>query len=161
MRYTHVDSPIGRLLLVGRPGRLAGLYVADHEGCRAPEPTWTEDAEPFAGVVAQLEEYFEGRRTVFDLDLELEGTPFQRTVWAALQDIPYGETRGYGQLARAIGRPTASRAVGAANGSNPISIIVPCHRVIGADGSLTGYGWGTERKSWLLDHERAQASLFG
>ncbi|MCU1378622.1 MAG: methylated-DNA (protein)-cysteine S-methyltransferase [Acidimicrobiales bacterium] len=161
MRYTHVESPIGRLLLVGRPDALTGLYVADHEGCRALDPTWTEDAGPFTGVVAQLREYFAGQRTEFDLPLEPSGTPFQLAVWAALEEIPFGETRGYGELARRIGRPSASRAVGAANGRNPISIIVPCHRVIGSDGSLTGYGWGTARKSWLLDHERSQATLFG
>jgi methylated-DNA-[protein]-cysteine S-methyltransferase len=160
MRYTHVDSPIGRLLLVGRPGVLTGLYVADHERGPVPEPTWTEDAGPFAAVVAQLGEYFHGRRTEFDVALAPSGTPFQLAVWAALQEIPFGETVGYGELAGRIGRPNASRAVGAANGRNPISILVPCHRVIGADGSLTGYGWGTARKSWLLDHERAQAPLW-
>jgi methylated-DNA-[protein]-cysteine S-methyltransferase len=160
MRYTHVESPIDRLLLVGEPGVLSGLYVADHDGCRALDPTWVEDASAFTEVIGQLEEYFAGERTEFDLQLEPHGTPFQLDVWAALQEIPYGETMGYGELARRIGRPTASRAVGAANGRNPISILIPCHRVIGADGSLTGYGWGTTRKSWLLDHERAAGRLF-
>jgi methylated-DNA-[protein]-cysteine S-methyltransferase len=160
MRYTHVDSPIGRLLLVGRPGVLTGLYVADHEGCRPVDPTWVEDAEAFTEVAHQLEEYFAGERTEFDLALELAGTPFQLAVWGALQEIPFGETWGYGQLARHIGRPTASRAVGAANGRNPISIIVPCHRVSGADGSLTGFGWGTARKTWLLEHEQPAGRLF-
>lgn len=153
MRYTYVDSPIGRLLLTGRPGVLTGLYVADHEKCRLPGDDWVEDASIFAGVVAQLGEYFAGERTDFDLQVELDGTPFQTTVWAALQEIPYGETWSYGELARHIGRPTGSRAVGMANGRNPVSIVVPCHRVIGADGSMTGYGWGTDRKTWLLAHE--------
>jgi methylated-DNA-[protein]-cysteine S-methyltransferase len=161
VRYTHVDSPIGRLLLVGRPGALTGLYVADHESCRRPESDWVEDEAPFEAVAAQLAEYFDGRRTEFDVVLEPSGTPFQLAVWSVLAEIPFGATMGYGEVARRIGRPTASRAVGAANGRNPISILLPCHRVIGADGSLTGYGWGTARKSWLLDHERAQATLFG
>ncbi|MCU1485304.1 MAG: methylated-DNA (protein)-cysteine S-methyltransferase [Actinomycetia bacterium] len=160
MRHTHVDSPIGRLLLVGRPGVLTGLYVADHEGCRAVDPSWVEDPAPFEEAIRQLDEYFAGERTEFDLVLEPEGTPFQLDVWHALLEIPFGETWGYGELARHIGRPTASRAVGAANGRNPISIVIPCHRVIGADGSLTGYGWGTARKSWLLEHEQPAGRLF-
>jgi methylated-DNA-[protein]-cysteine S-methyltransferase len=109
-------------------------------------PAWRRDDEPFRDVRDQLDEYFEGRRMDFDLPLQLEGTPFQRLVWRALLDVPYGETMSYGQLARRISRPAASRAVGAANGRNPISVIVPCHRVIGADGALTGYGGGIERK---------------
>lgn len=161
MRYTHVESPIGRLLLVGEGGALAGLYVADHEKCLAPDPSWVEDAGEFAEVARQLAEYFAGDRTEFDVELAPVGTPFQLQVWEALRGIPYGETAGYGEIARRIGRPTASRAIGAANGRNPISIIVPCHRVIGADGSLTGYGWGNERKSWLLDHERSHAAVAG
>src|SRR4051812_22234019 len=99
MRYTHVDSPIGRLLLVGRPGVLAGLYVADHEACRPVDPSWVEDAEAFAEVARQLDEYFAGERTEFDLVLELHGTPFQLQVWGALREIPFGETWGYGELA--------------------------------------------------------------
>lgn len=153
MRYTYVDSPIGRLLLVGRDGVLTGLYVADHEKCRQPAADWVEDASVFTDVIAQLREYFAGERTDFDLEVELEGTPFQTAVWAALREIPYGETWSYGELARHIGRPTGSRAVGMANGRNPVSIVVPCHRVIGSDGSMTGYGWGTDRKTWLLAHE--------
>ena len=155
MRYTIVDSPIDPLLLVGRPGVLCGLYVADHDKALRADPAWEEDPSAFADVVDQLDEYFEGERTAFDLTLDLGGTEFQSSVWAALQEIPYGETWGYGQLARHIGRPSASRAVGGANGRNPVSIIVPCHRVIGADGSLTGFGWCTDRKAWLLDHERS------
>jgi methylated-DNA-[protein]-cysteine S-methyltransferase len=108
---------------------------------------------PLAATVVQLNEYFNGGRREFDLPLYFEGTTFQRRVWQELTEIPYGETWSYGQLARRIGKPSASRAVGLANGRNPISILVPCHRVIGADGSLTGYGGGLERKRWLLAHE--------
>ena len=153
--HTFVDSPLGPLLLVGRPdGVLTGLYLGAHEKCPRPDPSWAEEAAPFAVVAAQLEEYFAGTRTTFDdIEVELVGTPFQVEVWQALRAIPYGETISYAELARRIGRPAAMRAVGSANGRNPVSIIVPCHRVIGADGSLTGYGWGTDRKSWLLDHE--------
>lgn len=152
--FTYRPSPLGPLLLVGRDGVLSGLYLAAHERCRQPDPTWVEDAAPFATVGRQLDEYFAGTRTEFDVELDLEGTPFQVDVWHALCGIPYGETISYAELARRIDRPAAVRAVGSANGRNPVSIIVPCHRVIGADGSLTGYGWGTERKSWLLDHEQ-------
>lgn len=153
--YCHIDTPFSRIRLVGEPGVLTGLYLADHERCPAPDPSWREHPALFDHARRQLDEYFEGRRTAFDVPLRLDGTPFQVQVWSALLDIPYGETIGYGELARRVGRPTASRAVGAANGRNPISIIVPCHRVIGADGSLTGYGWGTDRKAWLLAHEQA------
>jgi methylated-DNA-[protein]-cysteine S-methyltransferase len=152
--FTYHESPLGPLLLVGDGGRLTGLYLAAHERCRQPDPSWVEDPAPLAAVAGQLDEYFAGTRTTFDVDVDLEGTPFQVEVWTALCAIPYGETISYGELARRIGRPAAVRAVGSANGRNPVSIIVPCHRVIGADGSLTGYGWGTDRKSWLLDHER-------
>jgi methylated-DNA-[protein]-cysteine S-methyltransferase len=152
--FTTVDSPLGPLLLVGRDGALTGLYLGAHEKCPSPDPAWTEDEAPFKDVAHQLEEYFAGTRTDFDVDIDLEGTPFQVEVWTALQAIPYGETISYAELARRIGRPAAVRAVGSANGRNPVSIIVPCHRVIGADGSLTGYGWGTDRKAWLLDHEQ-------
>ncbi len=154
IHFTSVESPIGPLLLVGRDGVLTGLYCGSHDKCPAPDPSWVEDPAPFAAVAAQLEEYFAGTRTDFDVPIDLEGTPFQREVWRALQEIPHGETTSYGELARRIGRPAAVRAVGAANGRNPVSIIVPCHRVIGSDGKLVGYGWGVERKVWLLDHER-------
>jgi methylated-DNA-[protein]-cysteine S-methyltransferase len=120
---------------------------------------WQAAEEPFADVSRQLAEYFAGRRTVFDVPLAISGSPFQRRVWRALQDIPYGETISYGELARRIGVPSASRAVGVANGHNPISVIVPCHRVIGADGSLTGYGGGLERKRVLLELEAGVQSL--
>jgi methylated-DNA-[protein]-cysteine S-methyltransferase len=114
----------------------------------APDPT------PFTEVIRQLKEYFAAQRTDFDLPLRLAGTPFQRSVWAALREIPFGQTMSYGQLAQRIGRPAAVRAVGLANGRNPIGIIVPCHRVVGATGALTGYGGGLERKQYLLELER-------
>lgn len=148
-----MPSPIGALLLVGRPGMLNGLYVADHERCASIPPDWVEDAGAFDEPLRQLAEYFDGTRTTFDVRIELHGSPFQRQVWEALLEVPYGGTASYGDIARRVGRPTAARAVGAANGRNPVSIIVPCHRVVGAGGALTGYGWGTERKAWLLDHE--------
>jgi methylated-DNA-[protein]-cysteine S-methyltransferase len=154
VRYRHVHSPLGRILLVGRDGVLTGLYLADHNHCPPVPPQWAFDGDGFDNVRQQLEEYFLGTRTEFDLALQLDGSRFQIEVWTALRAIPYGQTTSYAAIARAIGRPAAVRAVGAANGRNPISIIVPCHRVIGADGSLTGYGWGVERKSWLLDLER-------
>ena len=155
--HTTVDSPVGPLTLVASGGALAGLYMNEQQHQPADE-TFGElgadqDGELFAEVSRQLKQYFDGERTGFDLRLTLEGTPFQRRVWAALQDIPYGQTISYGQLADRIGQPSASRAVGLANGKNPISIIVPCHRVVGADGSLTGYGGGIERKQYLLAHE--------
>ena len=151
--YTTIDSPMGELLLLGDGHALRGLYMQEGQTGVTAVPDWTRDDESFGGVRAQLEEYFEGRRADFDLPLHLEGTPFQRLVWRALQEIPYGETVTYGELARRIGRPSSPRAVGAANGSNPISVIVPCHRVIGSDGTLTGYGGGIERKRHLLDLE--------
>ena len=125
----------------------------------AVAPDWERSEAPFAAVAAQLEEYFAGSRDTFEVPLELHGTPFELRVWNALQEIPYGETMGYGELASRIGQPTAARAVGLANGRNPIGVIVPCHRVIGANGSLTGYGGGIERKRILLELERGQAQL--
>jgi methylated-DNA-[protein]-cysteine S-methyltransferase len=158
MRYRYVDSPIGRIRLAGRDGRLSGLHLADHHRCPPAEALWTLDEGAFDDVRQQLEEYFDGTREVFDVALDLEGSPFQIEVWTALRAIPYGQTISYAALANAVGRPAAVRAVGAANGRNPVSIIVPCHRVIGADGTLTGYGWGVDCKAWLLDLERDPAS---
>ena len=150
---TTVDSPVGPLLLTSDGSALTRLLF-DTE----PDPGWsTEPCALLDGVVAQLEEYFRGERTEFDVPLEPAGTPFQRGVWDALRTIPYAETINYGQLAGRVGNPRASRAVGLANGRNPISIVVPCHRVIGADGSLTGYGGGLDRKRTLLDLERRTA----
>ena len=159
-RRTHavVNSPVGPLTLVAAGGALAGLYLDEQRHRPAPErfgePDAGPDGELFAEASSQLEQYFDGERTEFDLPLALDGTAFQRRVWAALLGIPYGQTVSYGQLADRIGRPSAPRAVGLANGKNPVGIIVPCHRVVGADGSLTGYGGGIERKRYLLAHEQ-------
>lgn len=152
--FGYFESPIGRLLLTSDGMALTGLYMEPSRKARSTAG-WSEDltAAPLAAAVRQLTEYFAGARRKFNLPLRLEGTAFQQRVWQELTEIRYGETWSYGQLARRIGNPSASRAVGLANGSNPISILVPCHRVIGADGSLTGYGGGLERKRWLLAHE--------
>ncbi|ROQ60046.1 methylated-DNA-[protein]-cysteine S-methyltransferase [Streptomyces sp. 840.1] len=163
-RHTVIDSPYGLLTLVATDGVLAGLYMTAQRH-RPPEETFgTPDPGPFAETIRQLDAYFAGERREFDLPLNLYGTPFQRSVWAELQRIPYGETRSYGELAENLGKPGASRAVGLANGKNPVGIIVPCHRVIGASGSLTGYGGGLDRKQRLLAFENgtqdAAPSLF-
>ncbi|WP_051951056.1 methylated-DNA--[protein]-cysteine S-methyltransferase [Actinacidiphila yeochonensis] len=153
--HTVIDSPCGPLTLVAADGALAGLYMTDHRH-QPPLETFgpRSDLMIFDRAAEQLTAYFAGESTTFDLDLHAAGTPFQQRVWAALRTIPYGETITYGELAESLGQPTASRAVGLANGRNPISIIVPCHRVIGANGSMTGYGGGISRKQWLLDFER-------
>jgi len=150
--YTSVDSPIGELLLTGDGEALHGLYMQSGRRKRI-DPDWKRVDAPFAAVAEQLDEYFAGERREFDIPLVLNGPPFQRQAWHALREIPYGETVSYGEQARRIGQPDAARAVGAANGQNPIAVIVPCHRVIGADGSLTGFGGGLERKRLLLDLE--------
>ena len=147
--YATVDSPIGELLLTGEAGALTRLYMSPFE----IDPAWEHDPAALAEPARQLEEYFSGERTEFELELAPAGTAFQQRVWALLLDIPYGETTTYGALADALGNPRTVRAVGLANGRNPISIVVPCHRVIGADGSLVGYGGGLERKRTLLAHE--------
>ncbi|KWX20108.1 cysteine methyltransferase [Mycolicibacterium wolinskyi] len=155
LQYRTVDSPVGPLTLAGRDGRLMHLRMVD----QTYEPSrdgWAPDESAFPEAVEQLAAYFAGERTEFVLELEMLGTPFQRRVWNALQSIPYGETCTYGDIAREIGSPGAFRAVGLANGHNPIGIIVPCHRVIGANGSLTGYGGGLERKRALLELERSR-----
>jgi methylated-DNA-[protein]-cysteine S-methyltransferase len=154
-RYTYIDSPIGRLLLSSDGRALTGLYMDVPSRPPRDLAEWVEDAEagPLPEAVRQLGEYFKGARRDFDLPLQMQGTEFQRRAWRSLMEIPYGETRSYGEQARLIGNPKASRAVGLANGRNPIAIVVPCHRVIGADGSLTGFGGGLERKRWLLAHE--------
>ena len=146
--YETVKSPLGPLLLIGDGDALTGLLM---EG--APRPGWSRDRAAFAEVAAQLEAYFAGELTEFDVPLAPHGTDFQRRVWAALVEIPYGETRTYGDLAAALGMPNACRAVGAANGRNPIGVIIPCHRVIGSTGGLTGYGGGLRRKRALLELE--------
>jgi methylated-DNA-[protein]-cysteine S-methyltransferase len=152
--HTVVDSPIGPLTLVASDGALVGLYMREHRHRPESATFGVGTDEGFTDAIEQLDEYFRGERTDFDLNLAPRGTTFQREVWAALRAIPYGETVTYGQLAATIGRPTASRAVGLANGRNPISIVVPCHRVVGSNGKLTGYGGGIERKRLLLEHER-------
>jgi methylated-DNA-[protein]-cysteine S-methyltransferase len=152
--FSYYESPIGRLLLTSDGTALTGLYMEPSHEAR-DIGGWAEDAgvAPLAAAIRQLTEYFDGTRREFDLPLRLQGTTFQTRVWRELTAIPYGQTWSYGQLAKRIDNPSASRAVGLANGRNPISILVPCHRVIGADGSLTGYGGGLERKRWLLAHE--------
>lgn len=155
-QYRTVSSPIGPITLAGRGDTLTHLLMVDH--AHAPDATdWVRDDAAFGAAAEQLQAYFAGRLQTFELDIDLIGTEFQRRVWAALLTIPYGATCTYGQLASQIGAPTASRAVGLANGRNPISIIVPCHRVIGSNGSLTGYGGGIDRKRTLLDLERRWA----
>lgn len=163
--YTVMESPIGPLLIAGDGERLSTIGFPSGKGHVAPRENWRRDDGAFGTVQDQLRSYFAGERQVFDLDLDPQGTPFQREVWRALIEIPFGTTISYGALAARIGRPDASRAVGAANGANPIPIVVPCHRVIGANGSLTGFGGGIETKRWLLAHERermpgTQATLF-
>ncbi|MDQ4065107.1 MAG: methylated-DNA--[protein]-cysteine S-methyltransferase [Actinomycetota bacterium] len=150
--FTTVTSPIGSLLLTTDNGALTGLRM----GRSLPDPTWVRDDARFERVVRQLDEYWTGNRTDFDIDLEPIGTPFQLKVWAALRSIPYGTTISYAELARRVGNPRAMRAVGRANGANPIAVIVPCHRVIAADGTLGGFGGGLTRKQKLL---RLEGSL--
>ena len=155
--HTVIDSPYGPLTLVADDGILCGLYMTEQRH-RPPEESFgARDETLFAEAEEQLEAYFSGDLKEFTLELHLNGTPFQRTVWDQLREIPYGETRSYGELAAALGNPSASRAVGLANGRNPIGIIVPCHRVVGANGSLTGYGGGLDRKQRLLDFESGTA----
>jgi methylated-DNA-[protein]-cysteine S-methyltransferase len=148
--FTVMPSPVGRLTLVGENDELVGIYF---ENVPLATDAWVRDDRRLAGAVRQLEEYFAGTRARFELPLAPRGTAFQQAVWAQLLRIPFGETWSYGQLARAVGKPSASRAVGAANGRNPLSIVIPCHRVIGADGSMTGYGGEVRRKVKLLDLE--------
>ncbi|WP_431947500.1 methylated-DNA--[protein]-cysteine S-methyltransferase [Actinacidiphila sp. bgisy167] len=159
--HTLIDSPVGPLTLVATDGVLTGLYMTAQRH-RPPEESFgmrrASDESPFVGAAEQLEGYFAGELTAFDLPLDLRGTPFQQRVWAALRSIPYGSVVTYGQLAEELGSPGASRAVGLANGRNPVGVIVPCHRVVGASGSLTGYGGGLERKRYLLDLERGLTS---
>ncbi|RSN24641.1 cysteine methyltransferase [Amycolatopsis sp. WAC 04169] len=160
--HTVIDSPYDKLTLVADGERLCGVYMVQQRHRPAQESFGHPDpgAPVFVDTEKQLKEYFAGQRKEFDLPLSFGGTEFQRMVWEGLLGIPYGETVSYGQLADRLGRPTASRAVGLANGKNPISIIVPCHRVIGSNGDLTGYGGGVERKRHLLDFERGGAALF-
>lgn len=155
-RYT---SPIGDLILAGDEGRLDELRLPEYHGSpTSPDDDWVQAEVPFREAVAQLDAYFDGELTEFDLPLNPMGTPFQLRVWEELQTIPYGVTVSYAEVAARIGQPAASRAVGLANGRNPLAIVIPCHRVIGANGSLTGYGGGLQRKRWLLDLEARVSS---
>lgn len=159
MRYCFTETAAGRLLLAADDDALYELQFPNHHKIGAG---WVESAPrgPLADAVKQLREYFDGKRTEFDLPLAPQGTEFQRSVWRQLQQIPYGETISYLELARRVGNPKASRAVGSANGKNPISIIIPCHRVIGANGKLTGFGGGLPTKETLLALEQRQGALF-
>lgn len=153
MLYCDLFTPVGRLLVAGDEEGLRRISFQSGFNPVEPAGEWRRSEEPFREASAQLEAYFAGELRKFDLALTPEGTPFQREVWSALTNIPYGETVSYGELARRLGRPNASRAVGAANGRNPIPIVIPCHRVIGADGSLTGFGGGLSIKRRLLELE--------
>lgn len=153
IRYCYFESPLGMLLLTGQD-RLQSLHFPKGTTREEPRREWIPDPEGFRDVQAQLEAYFRGELQTFTLELDALGTPFQKRVWQELVKIPYGTTISYGELAKRIGNPNASRAVGMANGKNPIAIIVPCHRVIGKDGSLTGFGGGLDIKAKLLEFER-------
>ncbi len=153
--FDSVATPLGPVLVVFSGDELAGLYFDGHARTPARSGRHGGPAVPLRELTDQLDEYFRGGRTRFDLALRLEGTPFQIAVWSALIEVPFGKTSTYSQLADRVGRPRAARAVGAANGQNPISIVVPCHRLIGASGHLTGYGWGLDRKRSLLELEGA------
>lgn len=158
--YDLVSSPIGQLLLTSDGMNLTGVYMEDHKGGPAIGSDWLRDPTRFVSASEQIDDYFAGRRSAFDLPLATHGTEFQEAVWAMLKAIPFGETVTYGDLARKLGDPKASRAVGTAVGRNPISIVIPCHRVLGAGGQITGFAGGVERKRTLLDHE-ARRGLFG
>ncbi|MDB6117716.1 MAG: methylated-DNA--protein-cysteine methyltransferase [Verrucomicrobiaceae bacterium] len=153
LHHTYYESPLGRILLTGTATHLRGLFFIGQKRERPVPPGSIQSDAPFATVLSQLDDYFAGKPVHFDVPLEMEGTPFQQTVWRALQAIPRGQTITYGQLARNIGSPSAVRAVALANACNRISVIIPCHRVIGANGTLTGYAGGLDKKRWLLDVE--------
>ena len=157
MRYTLMPSPVGTLLLAGQGNALSFIRFGADDPARGPDPDWVRGDSAFEAAEAQLTEFFDGRRRHFDLPLRPTGTPFQLAVLETLQTIPYGETRSYADIAAQIGRPKAVRAVGAANGRNPLPIVIPCHRVIGSDGSLTGFGGGIEAKRHLLALEADSA----
>ena len=161
LRYSTFDSPVGPLLVAGDAERLHLISFPSERRTARPQAGWRREDSLFAEAFRQLGAYFAGDLTRFDLPLRLAGTAFQNTVWTALRDIPFGETISYGELAARIGRPTASRAVGGANGANPLPIVVPCHRVIGSDSSLTGFGGGVEIKRFLLAHEQRVSGKSG
>lgn len=160
MIYTQMDSPVGPLLLAGSAAGLQLIGFSEGSMAHAPKPEWEQVPTAFAQARAQLQEYFAGTRREFDLVLDPRGTAFQRSVWRQLQAIPFGATCSYRDIAERIGNPKAVRAVGSANGRNPLPIVVPCHRVIGSNGSLTGFGGGLKNKQILLEHERSQRTLF-
>jgi methylated-DNA-[protein]-cysteine S-methyltransferase len=157
--YTQIESPIGPLILAGDATGLREILFVNGRHSAKPDPSWQKDSTLLQPAIDQLHAYFAGDLETFDLKLAPEGTPFQLSVWRNLSDIPFGETISYGELARRIGNPKASRAVGLANGSNPIPIVIPCHRVIGSNGKLTGYGGGLPIKEKLLALERRQLQL--
>lgn len=159
LSYTYHDSPIGPLLVAGTEEALYVVSFPEGSRRREPEHGWREDAGPLAAPLRQLDEYFAGTRMIFDLVLRPRGTAFQEQVWHRLTGIPYGETTSYGAIAAALGDRSMSRAVGAANGANPIPIVIPCHRVIGANGSLTGFGGGLPVKRFLLEHEQRNGQV--
>ena len=152
--YTYHETPVDRLLLAGGIDALTLIVFQGGKKARMPEPDWKESAAPFREAIRQLDSYFAGELKEFDLPLSPQGTPFQMKVWGELRKIPYGGTCSYGEIARRVGSPGASRAVGAANGANPLPIVVPCHRVIGGNGSLTGFGGGLPVKEALLNLEQ-------
>jgi methylated-DNA-[protein]-cysteine S-methyltransferase len=163
--YAYLDSPVGRLLLAGDAEGLTLISFPSGRRPREPSASWVRDDGVLAQAIGQLRSYFAGECREFELPLRAGGTPFQERVWGALRQVPFGATVSYGELARRIGQPSAARAVGAANGANPLPIVVPCHRVIGADHTLTGFGGGLDTKRFLLAHEarftRRQGDLFG
>jgi len=156
--YLYTTTPAGKVLLVREDEKLAAIYWDVYKHTPQPSPDWIEDRSRFQGLLDQLEDYFAGRRKTFDLAFEANGTPFQKRVWAALLTIGYGETRTYQQIADAIGSPTSVRAVASAIGRNPLSIVVPCHRVLGSNGKLTGFAGGIESKRMLLEREGVAVS---
>ncbi len=160
MFYTYIASPLGQLLLAGDGKQLQVIGFSKGSQARRAEPDWERDDTPFATVKRPLDEYFAGKRREFELDLAPTGTPFQLSVLDELLKIPYGETCSYRDIATAIGNPKAVRAVGGANGSNPIPIVIPCHRVIGSNGSLTGFGGGLASKRFLQELELSRSGLF-
>ncbi|MGQ0678914.1 MAG: methylated-DNA--[protein]-cysteine S-methyltransferase [Actinomycetota bacterium] len=154
-----LDTPLGKMIIIGQRGVVTGLYFVDQKA--APLLVHVQDQGAYQSAKDQLQEWFRGTRRSFDFALELTGSPFQRQVWEALKTVPYGKTVTYGAIARAIGRPTAARACGAAIGRNPLAIVIPCHRVIGSSGALTGYAGGMDRKHWMLQHESASVGAPG
>lgn len=161
MHYSYMDSPVGRLLLAGSRDTLEIIGFSSGAKARGADPDWTRSDEFFGRAKKQLDEYFAGSRRHFELALAPQATPFQAEVLVALQQIPYGETCSYLDIAVAVGNPKAVRAVGGANGNNPLPIVIPCHRVVGSNGSLTGFGGGVDTKRFLLDLERRHSGLFG